>query len=167
MADDVTVWWNVGYVPTAIAHLLLLSRGACTPLHCSCALLFGAADSLILRGSMNQRIFASNSLDGLPPKLVLPGSLEKYCIAKIHRVSGYAIVRSLCCLKDIRGGYKMKMLLTVVGIIALVLGLLFVGQGLGYIQWPAESFMISQVRWAYYGGGIAVIGIVLIVIARM
>jgi hypothetical protein len=61
----------------------------------------------------------------------------------------------------------MKTSLMIVGIIALVLGLLFVGQGFGYIQWPAESFMISQIRWVYYGSGIAAIGIVLIIISRM
>jgi hypothetical protein len=48
---------------------------------------------------------------------------------------------------------------------ALAAGLLFVGQGLGYIRWPASSFMISQVRWVYYGGGIALAGLILIVLA--
>ena len=61
----------------------------------------------------------------------------------------------------------MRVLLMFVGIIALMTGLLFVGQGLGYFQWPAESFMISQVRWAHYGGGIAVIGIFLLIASRL
>jgi len=60
----------------------------------------------------------------------------------------------------------MKMLLTLIGIILLAAGLLFMGQGSGYIQWPAESFMISQIKWVYYGGGIAVVGLLLILIAR-
>jgi hypothetical protein len=63
-------------------------------------------------------------------------------------------------------GGKMKMLLTLIGIILLAAGLLFMGQGSGYIQWPAESFMISQVKWVYYGGGIAVVGILLMIVAR-
>jgi hypothetical protein len=63
-------------------------------------------------------------------------------------------------------GGKMKMLLTLIGIILLAAGLLFMGQGSGYIQWPAESFMISQIKWVYYGGGIAVVGLLLILIAR-
>ena len=58
------------------------------------------------------------------------------------------------------------MLLTLIGIILLAAGLLFMGQGSGYIQWPAESFMISQIKWVYYGGGIAVVGLLLILIAR-
>jgi hypothetical protein len=63
-------------------------------------------------------------------------------------------------------GDKMKALLTVIGIIVLAAGLFFAGQGSGYIQWPAESFMISQIKWVYYGGAIAVIGLLLIAAAR-
>ena len=59
----------------------------------------------------------------------------------------------------------MQTLLMLIGIIVLV-GFLFVGQGSGYIQWPASSFMISEIKWVYYGGGIAVVGILLIIIAR-
>ena len=44
-----------------------------------------------------------------------------------------------------------------IGIVVLAAGLVFVGQGLGYIRWPASSFMISEIKWAYYGGGIAVV----------
>ena len=60
----------------------------------------------------------------------------------------------------------MRSLLMLIGIIALVMGLLFLGQGSGYIPWPASSFMISEIKWAYYGGGIAVVGILLIIIAH-
>lgn len=60
----------------------------------------------------------------------------------------------------------MKPLLTLVGLIILVAGLFFMGQGAGYIRWPAESFMISAVDWVYYGAGIAVVGFLLIVVAR-
>ena len=60
----------------------------------------------------------------------------------------------------------MEALLMLIGIIVLAAGLLFMGQGLGYIQWPTSSFMISEIKWAYYGGGIAIVGILLIIIAR-
>jgi hypothetical protein len=63
-------------------------------------------------------------------------------------------------------GEKMEALLMLIGIIVLAAGLLFMGQGLGYIQWPTSSFMISEIKWAYYGGGIAIVGILLIIIAR-
>jgi hypothetical protein len=60
----------------------------------------------------------------------------------------------------------MKALLMLIGLILLAAGLLFMGQGSGIIPWPAESFMISQTRWIYYGGGIALVGVVLMIIAR-
>ena len=60
----------------------------------------------------------------------------------------------------------MKALLLLIGVLALVAGLLFVGQGSGYIRWPAESFMIGQTNWVYYGGAIAIAGLALIMVAR-
>ena len=59
----------------------------------------------------------------------------------------------------------MKASFMLLGLAVLAAGLLFAGQGLGYIRWPASSLMISQVRWVYYGGGIALAGIVLIMLA--
>jgi hypothetical protein len=61
---------------------------------------------------------------------------------------------------------SMKALLLVVGMVALLAGLLFIGQGSGYIPWPRTSFMISDVHWIYYGVGIAVAGLVLIMLSR-
>jgi hypothetical protein len=46
--------------------------------------------------------------------------------------------------------------------VALLVGLLFAGQGLGAISWPPNSFMISDAHWVYYGVGIAAAGLVLI-----
>jgi hypothetical protein len=60
----------------------------------------------------------------------------------------------------------MQTLLMLIGIILLIAGLVFVGQGSGYFPYPASSFMINQTRWIYYGGGIAVIGLLVIVFAR-
>jgi hypothetical protein len=60
----------------------------------------------------------------------------------------------------------MKALLRLVGIIAVVMGLVFMGQGSGYFPYPAESFMINQMAWVYYGAAIAVGGIFLIVLCR-
>ena len=57
-------------------------------------------------------------------------------------------------------------LLFCIGVLLLAAGLLFVGQGWGYIRWPASSFMIDETRWIYYGGGIAVVGLVLIIVSR-
>ena len=60
----------------------------------------------------------------------------------------------------------MKGALTLIGIILLLAGLVFVGQGSGYFPYPAESFMINATQWVYYGGGIAVVGVLLMIIAR-
>lgn len=60
----------------------------------------------------------------------------------------------------------MKSVLTIIGLLALATGLLWMGQGAGYIRWPAESFMISQTQWIYYGGVLAVVGLVIIVFAQ-
>jgi len=48
----------------------------------------------------------------------------------------------------------------------IAVGLLFVGQGLGYVRWPASSFMIDETKWVYYGGAIAAVGLISIMLAR-
>ena len=60
----------------------------------------------------------------------------------------------------------MQALLTVIGIALLIAGIVFMGQGSGYFPFPASSFMIGQIRWVYYGAGIAVAGLLLIIVAR-
>jgi len=60
----------------------------------------------------------------------------------------------------------MRTLFILVGIVVAAAGLFFMAQGAGYIRWPAESFMISQTRWVYYGGAIALAGLLLVLIAR-
>jgi len=60
----------------------------------------------------------------------------------------------------------MRALLTLVGIVLLLAGIVFIGQGSGYFPYPAGSFMIKETRWVYYGGAIAVAGLLLIVFGR-
>ena len=60
----------------------------------------------------------------------------------------------------------MKTLLLIVGIAALLMGLLWAGQGTGLIQWPTSSFMLDQRSWAIRGAILAAIGIVLILLSR-
>jgi hypothetical protein len=59
----------------------------------------------------------------------------------------------------------MKALLTAIGVILLMAGLVFMGQGSRYFPYPAESFMVGASQWIYYGGGIAIVGLVLLIIA--
>lgn len=56
----------------------------------------------------------------------------------------------------------MKMFFLILGLFVLILGLLWIGQGLGYVNWPANSFMISKIKWAYYGGCVVVVAIIII-----
>ncbi len=59
----------------------------------------------------------------------------------------------------------MKILLFVLGAAALLIGLVWIGQGLGYVHWPASSFMLDQRPWAVRGAGLAAVGIVVLVVA--
>lgn len=52
------------------------------------------------------------------------------------------------------------------GIIAVLLGLLWVGQGSGTIAWPATSTMINQSQWITYGALMVVVGLGLMWWAR-
>ena len=60
----------------------------------------------------------------------------------------------------------MQTALAIIGVLLLLMGLVFMGQGSGYFPYPASSFMISESRWIYYGGGMAVLGALLIVLTR-
>ncbi len=61
---------------------------------------------------------------------------------------------------------SMRRILTLLGVIALLMGLVWIGQGSGYFPYPASSFMIDQSPWIAYGAGLALVGLVLIAIAR-
>ena len=56
----------------------------------------------------------------------------------------------------------MKLVLQIVGVAAVLVGLLWIGQGTGIVHWPASSFMIDQRPWALRGALLAAIGVVLL-----
>ncbi len=60
----------------------------------------------------------------------------------------------------------MRFLIGLIGILAVLMGLLWVGQGLGIIMWPAESFMLADQTWARNGAILAIIGLGLIWLSR-
>ena len=60
----------------------------------------------------------------------------------------------------------MKTLLLILGTAALLMGLLWIGQGTGVIQWPSSSFMLDQRPWALRGAALAVFGLALIIVSR-
>ena len=60
----------------------------------------------------------------------------------------------------------MKRLFHVLGVIAIVLGLLWAAQGAGLFPYPASSFMINDVAWVYYGLVTAIAGVIMLSMAR-
>jgi uncharacterized membrane protein len=56
----------------------------------------------------------------------------------------------------------MRKLLLTAGLLALAMGLLWIGQGTGTINWPRSSFMINELHWPGYGAALAAFGLVLI-----
>jgi hypothetical protein len=61
----------------------------------------------------------------------------------------------------------MKLLALIVGTAALLMGLLWIGQGAGLIHWPASSFMIDQRPWITRGAILAVVGVIVIGLSRV
>jgi hypothetical protein len=68
--------------------------------------------------------------------------------------------------RDLVRSKQLRTPLLILGILALLVGLLWIGQGTGTINWPASSFMIRQVEWAYFGAVLAIVGLILIWRAR-
>jgi hypothetical protein len=60
----------------------------------------------------------------------------------------------------------MHALLRAVGVISLVAGLGFLGQGFRFFSYRADTSMPSETPWIYYGIGIAVVGLLLIIFSR-
>jgi uncharacterized membrane protein len=60
----------------------------------------------------------------------------------------------------------VRFVLLIVGVLALAIGLLWIGQGTGYVHWPKQSFMINEMVWAYRGAGVALAGLIAIVLSR-
>jgi hypothetical protein len=52
-----------------------------------------------------------------------------------------------------------------VSVIAILVGLIWIGQGTGYFPYPSSSFMINDMAWTYYGIALAVLGLVAVVAA--
>jgi len=59
-----------------------------------------------------------------------------------------------------------RLLLLIVGIIAVLIGLVWIGQGTGYFPYPKTGFMINQMPWTWRGAGLAVIGVIVVFVSR-
>ena len=60
----------------------------------------------------------------------------------------------------------IRSLLNLAGIAALLAGLLFMGQGMGWVPWPEASAMIGDREWVTRGLMLAVAGAAIILISR-
>ena len=54
----------------------------------------------------------------------------------------------------------------VIGLLAVLMGLLWIGQGLGLIMWPKSSFMLAERQWAVNGAVLAAVGGLLVWLSR-
>jgi len=60
-----------------------------------------------------------------------------------------------------------RTLLLILGIAAVLAGLVFMGQGSGWFPYPRSSFMIDQRPWLYRGAVLLVAGLVAVVVSRL
>ncbi|HVJ41156.1 MAG TPA: hypothetical protein VM639_06660 [Dongiaceae bacterium] len=61
----------------------------------------------------------------------------------------------------------MKRLGLAIAVLAILTGVIWIGQGSGYFPYPASSFMISETSWIYRGALLAAVGLVaFVLIAR-
>ena len=60
----------------------------------------------------------------------------------------------------------LRALALVIGVLGLLMGLLWMGQGLGLIMWPSSSFMLAERAWAINGMVLALGGATLVYFSR-
>jgi hypothetical protein len=60
----------------------------------------------------------------------------------------------------------VKMMAALLGVLMILMGGLWIGQGLNIIKWPAKSFMIGVPMWSWNGMFLAAAGIALVWWAR-
>ena len=60
----------------------------------------------------------------------------------------------------------LRIVMLVVGTLAVLTGLLWLGQGLGIVRWPASSFMIDVTAWAVRGAVLAIGGALMVYYGR-
>ena len=60
----------------------------------------------------------------------------------------------------------LKGILTIIGVAAILVGGLWILQGLDIVRWPASSFMLGDTTWTRNGVLLAVVGVFLVWFAR-
>ncbi len=60
----------------------------------------------------------------------------------------------------------LRTLILIIGLLAALLGLVWMGQGSGYFPYPASSFMINQAPWIWRGAIVVIVGLFAIGVSR-
>jgi hypothetical protein len=60
----------------------------------------------------------------------------------------------------------MKVVISVIGALIVIAGLIWAAQGAGWFPYPRTSFMVDNSRWIYIGLATAVGGIIVVALAR-
>jgi uncharacterized membrane protein len=60
----------------------------------------------------------------------------------------------------------VRLLLFAIGLLAIAMGLLWIGQGTGLVMWPASSFMLADRSWAVNGAILAAVGGIIVWLTR-
>jgi len=64
-------------------------------------------------------------------------------------------------------GNALKIVLLITGLIAILFGLHWIGQGTGWFVWPANPVMDYHVEWIYRGAGLAILGVAIVIYSRL
>jgi hypothetical protein len=90
------------------------------------------------------------------------GRLSVRSEATVAAGNGFPVPRRQQGRKAATRKEAMARSLSIIGFLALAIGLLWLGQGTGAIAWPRSSFMINQLQWAGYGAVLGAVGLILI-----
>ena len=60
----------------------------------------------------------------------------------------------------------MKAVISVIGALIVIAGLIWAAQGAGWFPYPRTSFMVDNSRWIYIGLATAVGGVIVVALAR-
>jgi hypothetical protein len=60
----------------------------------------------------------------------------------------------------------MKTVFLVVGVLLLICALHWIGQGTGWLPWPAHTLMDYNIAFAWYGAGLSIVAMAMIWYSR-
>ena len=60
----------------------------------------------------------------------------------------------------------LRILLSILGVLLVLIGLVWIGQGSGVFPYPASSFMINETQWIWWGLLTAAVGVIVFVVSR-